>query len=56
MLQEHVIRTRDSVLDTYSKIQKLGQDVQVLKHLIPDAFENKMEEWRQWLDDLFGSL
>ena len=26
------------------------------KHLIPEVFDNKMDEWRQWLDDLLGFL
>ena len=26
------------------------------KHLIPESFDNKMDDWRQWLDDLLGYL
>ncbi len=26
------------------------------KHLIPDPFDSKMDDWRQWLDDLLGYL
>ena len=73
-MQEHVKRTKDSVVDIVDRLKKI-QDNQrhghddgdggrerhrkgylPVKHLIPEPFENKMGEYRQWLDDLLGSL
>ena len=74
MLQEHVKRTKDSVLDIEDRLRKIQDDRShghddggggrdrhrkgylPVKHLIPEPFENKMGECRQWLGDLLASL
>ena len=71
-LEEHVKRTKDSVLDIEDRLQRINVEAGhgradggsergrrgylPQKHFIPDPFDNKMEEWRQWLDDLLGFL